>query len=115
MGGRALQCGQQRQQNKNRPRVNNLPVEMVPICLMGAHARGRVSYAFSLTSWAKFAARRFPGCNGSDTRLTLDRRATLFPLLCSRFENSEIEIYSRQRTSKSPISFPSRKRITKAL
>src|SRR4030088_3254841 len=37
---------------------------MVPVRLMGAHARGRVSYAFSLASCAKFVARGFPDCNG---------------------------------------------------
>src|SRR2546421_9230702 len=36
---------------------------MVPVRLMGAHARGRVSYAFSLASCAKFVAPRFAGCN----------------------------------------------------
>src|SRR5229473_1396122 len=48
--GRLLQNGKQRQQNKNRARVDDLPLEMVAVRLMGAHARGRVSYAFSLTS-----------------------------------------------------------------
>jgi hypothetical protein len=44
-----FQHGEQRQQDKNRARVNDLPLEVVAVRLMGAHARGRVSYAFSLT------------------------------------------------------------------
>ncbi len=64
MRGRLLEHGKQRQQNKNGARINDLPLEMVPVRLMGAHARGRVSYVFSLTSHAGFVVRRFPGCNG---------------------------------------------------
>ncbi len=62
--GRLFENGEQRQQNKNWARINDLPFEMVTVRLMGAHARGRVSYAFSLTSRAKFAVRQFPGRNG---------------------------------------------------
>src|SRR5712692_7013117 len=65
MRRRLLQYSQKRQQNKYRSRVNNLPVEMVTVRLMGAHARGRVSYQFSLTRCEMFVAGRFPGCNGS--------------------------------------------------
>jgi hypothetical protein len=45
-----LKSGQKSQQNKYRPSIYDLPVEMVPVCLMGAHARGRVFNQFSLTS-----------------------------------------------------------------
>ncbi len=40
---RLFEHGEQRQQNKNRARKHDLPIEMVPVGLMGAHARGRVS------------------------------------------------------------------------
>jgi len=39
---RLLKHGEQRQQNKNRARIDDLPLEMVPVRLMGAHARRRV-------------------------------------------------------------------------
>jgi len=43
VGRRLLEDGKEREQNKNRTRVNDLAFEMVPVGLMGAHARGRVS------------------------------------------------------------------------
>jgi hypothetical protein len=43
VGRRLLKDGEERKQNKNRTRVNDLAFEMVPVGLMGAHARGRVS------------------------------------------------------------------------
>jgi len=48
---RLLQNGEERQQNKNRARPSDLTLEMISIRLMGAHARGRVSYEISLTRW----------------------------------------------------------------
>jgi hypothetical protein len=41
--GRLLKKSEQGQQNENRARINDLPLEMVPVRLMEAHARGRVS------------------------------------------------------------------------
>jgi hypothetical protein len=38
-----LEHGKERQQNKNGARINDLPLEVLPIGLMGAHARGRSS------------------------------------------------------------------------
>jgi len=60
---------------------------------------------------------RYPACNG---RAVDDRLPVLFDsnrrnIGSRRMEGEEIRIQSRQRTSKSPMSFPSRKRITKAL
>src|SRR6266699_3154060 len=66
---RLLEYGKQRQQNKNRARINDLPLEMLPVCLMGAHARERVSCPFSLTRRAKFVSSRVPGCNGRKVSL----------------------------------------------
>src|SRR5260370_7641532 len=40
--GGSLENREQRQQNKNRARINDLALEMVAIRLMAAHARGRV-------------------------------------------------------------------------
>jgi len=40
---RMLQHCQKRKQNENGTRIDDLPIEMVPIRLMGAHARGRSS------------------------------------------------------------------------
>src|SRR6266853_1441444 len=60
----ALQYSEQCQQNEYGSRVNNLPLEMVTVRLMRAHARERVSYPFSLTRCEMFVAGRFPGCNG---------------------------------------------------
>ena len=59
-----LEHGQQRQQDDGRARENDLPFEVLPIRLIGAHARGRVSCPFSLTSRRRFVARRYPVCNG---------------------------------------------------
>jgi hypothetical protein len=41
--GMLFEHGQERQQDENGTRINDLPFEMVPIRLMGAHARGRNS------------------------------------------------------------------------
>jgi hypothetical protein len=43
-----------------------LPLEMISIRLVGAHARGRVSYEFSLTRCGKLGARRVSVCNVKD-------------------------------------------------
>ena len=65
---RLLKHGEQRQQNKNGARINDLPLEMISIRLMGAHARGRVSYEFSLTRCGKVGAWRVSVCNVKDKR-----------------------------------------------
>lgn len=71
---RQLKIGEKRQQNENRARVNDLPLEMLPIGLIEAHARGRVSYACSLTSREKFVAESAPGRNGGQgTRMIAAR------------------------------------------
>src|SRR4029077_8676231 len=41
--GRLLKDCKERQQNKNRARKYYLPIKMVPVGLVGAHARGRSS------------------------------------------------------------------------
>ncbi len=66
--GGSLENREQRQQNKNRASINDLALEMVAIRLMGAHARGRLSYALSLTSYARFVVRRVPACNEHKVR-----------------------------------------------
>ena len=61
---RLLEGGKQREENQNRARNDDLPLEMAAVVLMRAHARGQVSYEFSVTRCAEFSRQRAQDYNG---------------------------------------------------